>query len=794
MNAMKHLWKCLALALVLVSGKAWTQCSTGQVQVIVAIVPDDFPNETTWELRDNMGTLLGSGANALGDTLCVPNTACLEFTIFDSYGDGICCAYGLGSYTVSYGGTVVAQGGQFTFSEMSTFGACPVGSGCTFADTIAAGSHVAPNRNYWYSFTPPVTGTYEITTCNTNACNTVIWVYDHCLGLQWDQTNQGTVFYNDNDCGLQARVVGHFAGGTEYWIRIGDQGNHCTGSISWSLTYLGPVVGCMDTLACNYNPLATVSDTCYYPGDTLCPDGPDLTVVQSAIENSFQLDVLTQVDPCLVSEGCLTGYGTRDLIRFTTHIKNIGSQDFYIGEPINNPQMFQWDVCHNHYHFAGYAEYVLYDSASQPLPIGFKNGFCVLDLECSGGGTAQYSCGNMGISTGCGDIYDASLECQWIDITTVPSGDYTLVVRVNWNRLDDALGRRELDFDNNWAQLCFNLVKDPVPGGHNHQLTINPNCPNIVDCNGVVFGPSVYDCMGVCDGTALRGDLDANQAQQTVDGALYVSDILDNTASATACTDLNGDGDITVVDAALINACALRGDGYLVQGGGIHDYCSDLPQSIVNINDSVFLRLGAIDFFNQTVEVEMLNPDCRVAAYQFEVTGLDLASADNLVPLAEYPNGVDVNLSGTVISVTGQDSSIAKSTVWRPLTRLHYTGFTAPQVCIGQIVDIVNSDYEEVLHGIGGGCISTVGAAEPSGPYLVEVFPNPFTSTTTLSFEMLPREQYTLELLDLQGRVVRDYGRLAGSRVTIERGDLPAGLYLYRLSGKQVQVGKLVVE
>ena len=64
-----------------------------------------------------------------------------------------------------------------------------------------------------------------------------------------------------------------------------------------------------------------------------------------------------------------------------------------------------------------------------------------MDLECSGGGSFQYGCGNMGISSGCGDIYDASLDCQWIDVTNVPAGDYTLVVRVNWDRSPDALGR-----------------------------------------------------------------------------------------------------------------------------------------------------------------------------------------------------------------------------------------------------------------------------------------------------------------------------------------------------------------
>jgi hypothetical protein len=54
---------------------------------------------------------------------------------------------------------------------------------------------------------------------------------------------------------------------------------------------------------------------------------------------------------------------------------------------------------------------LLYDQLGNPMPqIGFKNGFCVLDLECSGGGTAKYGCGNMGITAGCGDIYSSGLS------------------------------------------------------------------------------------------------------------------------------------------------------------------------------------------------------------------------------------------------------------------------------------------------------------------------------------------------------------------------------------------------
>ena len=39
--------------------------------------------------------------------------------------------------------------------------------------------------------------------------------YDYCTGLLWDDTNIGTIYYDDNNggCGLQAQVNALLAGG-----------------------------------------------------------------------------------------------------------------------------------------------------------------------------------------------------------------------------------------------------------------------------------------------------------------------------------------------------------------------------------------------------------------------------------------------------------------------------------------------------------------------------------------------------------------------------------------------------
>jgi hypothetical protein len=52
---------------------------------------------------------------------CIPD-GCYNFTIFDSYGDGMCCSYGNGSYSfTTAGGTVLASGGSYGSSETTNF-------------------------------------------------------------------------------------------------------------------------------------------------------------------------------------------------------------------------------------------------------------------------------------------------------------------------------------------------------------------------------------------------------------------------------------------------------------------------------------------------------------------------------------------------------------------------------------------------------------------------------------------------------------------------------------------------
>lgn len=765
-------------------------CPPGQVRVLIDIVPDQFPNETSWELRNQSGTLLASG-DTTDANICLDTANCLTFTIFDTFGDGICCAYGNGSYTVTYGGIQIATGGNFAYDETVEFGNCPPGLSCSNPDTVQEGSHMAPQRDYWYYFIPDSTGQYEISTCSTNTCDTKIWIYDHCQGLQWDQTNQATIYYNDDFCGIQSTVTPNLVAGTGYWIRIGDKNNSCSGSINWTLNYLGPIVGCMDPAGCNYNPLATVADTCYYAPNPNCPLGPDLEMIEPELRSSLVLSSRQNTDACMVAEGCMNGYGTRTTLEFTTWIKNIGVQDYYIGQPSQNPSQFTYDNCHNHYHYDGYAEYLLFDSTGRQIPIGFKNGFCVLDLECSGGGTAKYGCSDMGISAGCGDIYSIGLDCQWVDITDVDPGDYILVTRTNWDQAPDALGRYESDYQNNWAQACITLARNPVSGAMT--MVQRANCPPYVDCAGTPYGNAVIDCDGVCNGPSLEGDLNNNFIRERVDAENYVTYILNNPLTPSRCNDLNTDGEITVSDAALLNTCVLFGGSHTHTGGGSHDHC-DFPEGTLNTTQTTSLKIDSVNFADRWLDISMLNPDNHVVAYQFMMAGIDIDSVVNLAAAAEYPETPSWNLN-TVIGISYDDSTINKKNNYTPLVRIYFSQTTANLICIDRIVDILNSNYEDVMTQIGGACVPVLTSVEPVGldPMHVKVYPNPFQESTTISFSNREGSVYTLEIVNLAGQVVRRSTGITSEKVIVEKGDLTPGLYFFRLSGKYVQKGKLML-
>lgn len=121
--------------------------------VTVSINLDDYPEETSWEILDENGAVIGSGGPYAGQenqtiqsTVSIPAIGCHSFVIYDTYGDGLNgSAWGGadGNYTITDGdGVIIAQGGGTAQweDEKTTFNVVQIASldeQSSFTNTVA---------------------------------------------------------------------------------------------------------------------------------------------------------------------------------------------------------------------------------------------------------------------------------------------------------------------------------------------------------------------------------------------------------------------------------------------------------------------------------------------------------------------------------------------------------------------------------------------------------------------------------------------------------------------------------
>jgi len=99
--------------------------------VIVKITTDNYPQETSWTLTNECTNELEASRpqGSYGSTGTFEQEECVPpgeytFVISDSFGDGLCCSFGIGSYEVLYDEESVGSGDVFLSSEEVTFGGC----------------------------------------------------------------------------------------------------------------------------------------------------------------------------------------------------------------------------------------------------------------------------------------------------------------------------------------------------------------------------------------------------------------------------------------------------------------------------------------------------------------------------------------------------------------------------------------------------------------------------------------------------------------------------------------------
>ncbi len=221
-----------------------------------------------------------------------------------------------------------------------------------------------------------------------------------------------------------------------------DPGESCDGTALGTGTCTN-IFGGTGTLGCNPD--------CTY-GSAACLL-PDMVVYASEISTSCRITNNYTPNSCEATLGCATGPGPRRILEFNLVSENVGAATIHFGSPssIRAPYTGLWEPngCGG-LAFRNYAAYWIcptgIDCATAPmsarLTTGHKESFCFIenypsapDYVCPGGICPTcggiYSCGNMGQRPGCADNYYRGLDCQWIDVTGLATGTYTLCVHID---------------------------------------------------------------------------------------------------------------------------------------------------------------------------------------------------------------------------------------------------------------------------------------------------------------------------------------------------------------------------
>ena len=127
----------------------------------------------------------------------------------------------------------------------------------------------------------------------------------------------------------------------------------------------------------------------------------------------------------------------------------------------------------------------------------------------------------------------------------------------------------------------------------------------------------------------------------------------------------------------------------------------------------------------------------------------------------------------------------------------------------GQVPITLTGQLKDGMPIEGSDCVRIVPGKGDVGPRfassdavrittLGEAHPNPFNPTTTINYEIAKRGYVTLKVYDVTGKLVVTLvnGEMPGGRheVAWEAGDLPSGVYFYRLEFDDfVQTRKMIL-
>ncbi len=174
--------------------------SCGENSGVVNLVTDNYGSESSWQITNSSSTVVESGSGYSSSTT-YEEDICLDdgsyvFTMSDSYGDGICCTQGSGSYSVVIEGTTIASGASFSSSESTSF---TLGDSSGSDDTDDGSTGNTGDLSDYYTSAEGLSG-YTLKTALYNVINdhstqsySDIWTFYSSNSLDTYYENDGSV-------------------------------------------------------------------------------------------------------------------------------------------------------------------------------------------------------------------------------------------------------------------------------------------------------------------------------------------------------------------------------------------------------------------------------------------------------------------------------------------------------------------------------------------------------------------------------------------------------------------------
>ena len=187
-------------------------------QITLELLTDDYAEETSWEFREIGGAILDSGSYNQSDdnttfieTFGVVQDNYYEFEIFDAFGDGICCEFGEGFYSLTTdSGDVVFDGGEFGGSEITEIS---IGEELSTSDAFLSTISLYPN---------PANNEITLSIGNTNDISSyrVYTTFGQLLQEGTLQANKEVISISQYTVGIYFIVVNNTATSVESTLRF----------------------------------------------------------------------------------------------------------------------------------------------------------------------------------------------------------------------------------------------------------------------------------------------------------------------------------------------------------------------------------------------------------------------------------------------------------------------------------------------------------------------------------------------------------------------------------------------